>query len=32
MRAIEADYLVVGAGAAGIAFADSLIAASDAEW
>ena len=31
MDAIETDYLVVGAGAAGMAFADALIAASDAE-
>jgi hypothetical protein len=30
-RAIEADYLVVGCGAAGMAFADSLIDASSAE-
>jgi hypothetical protein len=29
--AIETDYLVIGAGAAGMAFADALIAASDAE-
>jgi hypothetical protein len=29
--AIETDYLVIGAGAAGMAFADELIAASDAE-
>jgi hypothetical protein len=28
---IETDYLIVGAGASGIAFADSLIAESDAE-
>ena len=31
MRAIETDYLVVGAGAAGMAFADALIAACDAD-
>src|SRR5579862_790722 len=31
MGAIETDYLVIGAGAAGMAFADELIAASDAE-
>ena len=31
MDAIETDYLVVGAGAAGMAFVDALIAASDAE-
>ena len=31
MDAIETDYLVIGAGAAGMAFADALIAASDAE-
>ncbi len=31
MGAIETDYLIVGAGAAGMAFADSLIADSDAE-
>lgn len=31
MDAIETDYLVVGAGAAGMAFVDELIAASDAE-
>ena len=30
-RTIETDYLVVGAGASGMAFTDSLIAASDAE-
>jgi len=29
-REIETDYLVVGAGAAGMAFADALVAASDA--
>jgi hypothetical protein len=28
---IETDYLIVGAGAAGLAFADALIAASDAD-
>ncbi|MHB8463205.1 MAG: NAD(P)-binding protein [Acidimicrobiales bacterium] len=31
MREIETDYLVVGAGASGMAFVDSLIAESDAE-
>ncbi len=31
MDAIETDYLVIGAGAAGMAFVDALIAASDAE-
>jgi NAD(P)-binding Rossmann-like domain len=31
MRAIETDYLVVGAGAAGMAFVDALIAACDAD-
>ncbi len=31
MREIETDYLVVGAGAAGMAFTDALIAASDAD-
>ena len=31
MTAIETDYLVVGAGAAGMAFADALIADSDAD-
>jgi NAD(P)-binding Rossmann-like domain len=30
-RTLEADYLVVGCGAAGMAFADALISASDAE-
>jgi hypothetical protein len=30
-RTLEADYLVVGAGAAGMAFTDSLIADSDAD-
>ncbi|MEY9951842.1 NAD(P)-binding protein [Leifsonia sp. EB34] len=30
-RILEADYLVVGAGASGMAFADALIAASDAD-
>jgi hypothetical protein len=30
MRSLEADYLVVGAGATGIAFTDALIAESDA--
>ena len=31
MTRIETDYLIVGAGAAGLAFADALIAASDAD-
>ena len=31
MSAIETDYLVVGAGAAGLAFVDALIAACDAD-
>ena len=31
MREIETDYLVVGAGASGMAFADALVAASDAD-
>ncbi len=31
MDGIETDYLVVGAGAAGMAFADALIAACDAD-
>ncbi|HUS60901.1 MAG TPA: NAD(P)-binding protein [Acidimicrobiales bacterium] len=31
MREIETDYLVVGAGASGMAFVDALIAQSDAE-
>jgi hypothetical protein len=31
MRRVETDYLVVGAGAAGMAFVDALIAASDAD-
>ena len=31
MRGIETDYLIVGAGAAGMAFADALIAACDAD-
>src|SRR5580704_10495516 len=31
MDAIETDYLVIGAGAAGMAFIDAVIAASDAE-
>jgi hypothetical protein len=31
MGAIETDYLVIGAGAAGMAFTDSLIAESDAD-
>ena len=31
MREIETDYLVVGAGASGMAFVDSLLACSDAE-
>lgn len=31
METIETDYLVVGAGAAGMAFTDALIAASDAD-
>jgi cation diffusion facilitator CzcD-associated flavoprotein CzcO len=30
-RTLEADYLVVGSGAAGMAFADSLISECDAE-
>src|SRR5687768_1604457 len=30
-RSIETDYLVVGAGATGLAFVDALIAASDAD-
>ena len=30
MAVIDTDYLVVGAGAAGMAFVDSLIAGSDA--
>ena len=30
-RSLETDYLIVGCGAAGMAFADSLIAASDAQ-
>jgi choline dehydrogenase-like flavoprotein len=30
-RILEADYLVVGSGAAGMAFADSLIDVSDAQ-
>lgn len=28
---IDTDYLIVGAGAAGLAFADALIAESDAD-
>jgi hypothetical protein len=31
VREIETDYLVVGAGAAGMAFVDSLVAATDAD-
>src|SRR2546423_2797691 len=31
MREIETDYLVVGAGASGMSFVDSLIAGSDGE-
>ncbi len=31
MGAIETDYLVVGAGAAGLAFVDALVAACDAD-
>jgi NAD(P)-binding Rossmann-like domain len=31
MREVETDYLVVGAGASGMAFADTLVAHSDAE-
>lgn len=31
MRAVETDYLVVGAGASGLAFTDTLVAHSDAE-
>jgi cation diffusion facilitator CzcD-associated flavoprotein CzcO len=31
MSNIETDYLIVGAGAAGMAFADALIADSDAD-
>ena len=31
MTTIETDYLIVGAGASGMAFADSLIAESDAD-
>ena len=31
MREVEADYLVVGAGASGMAFADTLVAHTDAE-
>jgi hypothetical protein len=31
MTAIDTDYLIIGAGAAGMAFADSLIAESDAD-
>ena len=31
MARIDTDYLIVGAGAAGLAFADALIAASDAD-
>ena len=31
MDGIDTDYLVVGAGAAGMAFADALIAACDAD-
>jgi cation diffusion facilitator CzcD-associated flavoprotein CzcO len=31
VRGIETDYLVVGAGAAGMAFVDALVAACDAD-
>src|SRR5680860_1808452 len=31
MASIETDYLIVGAGTSGLAFADALIAESDAE-
>jgi len=31
MTTIDTDYLIVGAGAAGLAFADALIAESDAD-
>jgi cation diffusion facilitator CzcD-associated flavoprotein CzcO len=31
MREVETDYLVVGAGASGMAFADTLVAHTDAE-
>jgi hypothetical protein len=31
MRTVETDYLVIGCGAAGMAFTDSLISASDAQ-
>ena len=31
MRELETDYLVIGAGASGMAFADTLVAQSDAE-
>ena len=31
MREIETDYLVVGAGVTGLAFADTLLAESDAD-
>lgn len=31
MKTIETDYLIVGAGAAGMAFADALVAAGDAD-
>ena len=31
MSVIETDYLIVGAGAAGMAFADALIAECDAD-
>ena len=32
MATIETDYLVVGGGAAGMAFADSLITECGADW
>ena len=31
-RVVEADYLVVGAGAAGMAFIDALIDHADVAW